>query len=329
MFSSNIDIKKIKSIQELAPLFSVSDKMLKSFVSSNEEFIKHAVLLKKSGDYRKIVCIKDDPFKHYLKLLAQFLYSWYSLHIPKSVHGFIKNRSIITNAQQHTQKKIVLNVDIKDFFNSISSAEVKRVFISIGFHANIAEALTRTITVNDALATGFPTSPTVSNIVCIIMDRVFESVCEKRGITYTRYADDLTFSSNDKILTIKNIQEILGKFGFDINQKKTRIYRRGGPQYVTGLTVVDKKPRLSKKLKRLLRLEAYYIKKYSFRNHLGRSLKDALEKERWPGKLTEMAYHGYGLEGFISYVQSVEPKLAKRMWAAFPKIKTSNNHLEY
>lgn len=320
MYPSDIDVKKISSLAELAPLFDVSEEMLQKFLAYQDEIIKRVLMVKnRSGDTRKIIFTSDDQYRIFLRKLAAFIYEWYSHRIPDSVHGFVKGRSIITNAQQHTQKKIVVNVDIKHFFESINLNHIVDIFLQIGFRKEISLKLANLVSVDGVLATGFATSPTLSNIACLNLDEDFKKLTSKHGFTYTRYADDITLSSDKEVPSKEEIKIIFGKYGFEINESKYRIYRKGGPQYVTGLSVVDERPRLSKKFKRRLRLELYYIKKYGFSDHFRRVLKRGAERRSFPSRFSIIVYHGYGVEGFASFVHSVEPKLGSKIFKTLLK----------
>ncbi|MCH8880977.1 MAG: trypsin-like peptidase domain-containing protein, partial [Planctomycetes bacterium] len=246
----NINISKIYSLSEFAPLFSVSEEQLEFFLASKESLVIHGAVPKKDWSVRKIVYVQDDSFRHFLHKFSQFLYYLYQQRIPKPVHGFIKGRSIITNAQQHTQKKVVLNVDIEKFYDSISIDKVTGTLVSLGFQVEIANCLAELLTVNGVLATGFSTSPTLSNIACILMDSVFQKLSKKRGVTYTRYADDITFSTTkprfpERLARMHNGRTTLGddlsdaieNAGFRVNTEKVRLRNRRHRQEVTGITV--------------------------------------------------------------------------------------------
>ncbi|MBI1974656.1 MAG: RNA-directed DNA polymerase [Candidatus Zambryskibacteria bacterium] len=320
MHPVGINIERIKTLIELASLFDVSEEMLQGFIDNHDELVARVLMLKnRSGEYRKIVFTKSDPYRIFLRTLSAFLYEWYSHRIPDSVHGFVKRRSIITNAQQHTQKKSVTNIDIKHFFESITFKEVHGIFIKVGFQDKIAGKLTELVTVDGVLAAGFATSPVLSNIACLDLDEDFKNLANEHGLIYTRYADDITLSSNKEIPSKEEIKNILIKYGFEINENKYRIYRRGGPQYVTGLSVVDKRPRLSKKFKRRLRLELYYIKKYGFMDHWAKAIKRAIDKNTYPSRFSQVAYGGWGLEGFAAFIHSVEPKLGSKIFKTLLK----------
>ncbi len=348
MFLKNINKSNIHTINEFAALLSTTGEEIELFLKNQEAFLQYGLLRKTNGEYRKIVKVKHDSYRHFLKELSNLLSAEYYVKAmvlsPQTVHGFVKGKSIITNAQQHTQKKIILNVDIKSFFDSISIEKVREVFCSIGFKEEIADVLSKLTTVEGKLPTGFSTSPVLSNLVCLLMDGVFERLCKKKGFTYTRYADDITFSSDGYMPSREGIVEVFEKFGFTINEQKYRLYRKGGPQYVTGLTVVDSRPRLSKRFKRRLRLESYYIKKYGVMEHYSRLLGSIISdceklspskselnemvtsyNPKYLGRLGFMAFHGFGLEGFISYIHSVEPELAKKLSPNLPR-RTDAEH---
>lgn len=317
-------ISEIDTQEELACFFKVLPEQLDLFLNNQENFIDRYNIPGKTGKLRKIIQVHDDSYRHLLKKISDFLYLRYSLHIPKSVHGFIKGRSILSNAQQHTQKKIVVNVDIENFFETISLIRVNKVFLDLGFKVDIANALGKLVTVDGVLATGFSTSPTISNITCLILDGVCERVFEKDKITYTRYADDISLSSDSDNISLKLITRILETNGFVLNKSKCRIYRKGGPQYVTGLTVADSVPRISKRLKKSLRLEMYYIKKYGQVEHIKHaSIKPFVPLQR-NYKLAKFLFLGHGLEGFISYIFSVEKTLGTKLFTLFSKKKSND-----
>ncbi len=312
-----IDISKIEQISELSSALSITEDELISFAQSKEKYSSVGMVHKQNGTLRMIRFVTNDGYRHLLKRISQFLYSNYSLNAPEAVHGFIKDRSIITNAQKHTQKKIVLNIDIKDFYNSITITDIENIFLELGFNNNIATILSQLVTYDGTLVTGFSTSPVLSNIKCLVMDGEFERIFSEQMITYTRYVDDLTFSSDDKIPSKKLIEEILATYGFRINEKKVSIYRRGGPQYVTGLSVVDSRPRLSKRVKRSIRLELYFIRKYGFHGHLSRAWLRAFKNKSDLSKFTRMIAERWPLKGYVSFLHPVEPILAHQIYRMF------------
>src|SRR5690606_17442000 len=195
-----------------------------------------------------------------------FLQAYYLCIKPTAVFGFVINPHylghachIAENAKMHTDKKHVLNIDLKDFFPNISASRVQSVFKSsyFNFDAPMATALTLLTTYQGKLPTGAPTSPVLSNFVCLKLDADLKNFCETKALQFTRYADDLTFSSHHQISTdtVLDLINLIKKNGFEINDKKLRLQSSNRKQVVTGLTVnqkvnVDRK--LLKKVRAML-----------------------------------------------------------------------------
>jgi hypothetical protein len=233
------------------------------------------------------------------------------------VQGFIKNRSIVTNANKHLGRKFILNCDIKNYFDSISIADVFNAFQYLGCSAEIAENLARLCTLDGFLAQGLSTSPVLANVVSMEMDKELLSLSEKYNCVFTRYSDDITISGNNGLPSKAELAKILDKHGFEINHDKFNVQKRGQKQYVTGLTVFDEEyPRIPKRIKKWLRLNFFYINKYGFVSHVCKILNiDARDLENDGMKQQEVDDYCYELnkklKGWIDYINSVEPKLAK------------------
>ena len=145
------------------------------------------------------------------------------------------------------------------------------------------------------------------------MDAKLLALCSAHQISYTRYADDLSFSG-ESIECVEDIKAIIAQYGFIINDKKTRIYRKGGPQYVTGLTVVDDTyPRIPRRMKRELRSDIYYIVKYGLGSHIKYKYHlDMHTLDRYyMGDLC--LNEARKIVGWIHFINSVEPMVAKRL----------------
>jgi len=230
---------------------------------------------------------------------------------PDCVKGFVRGRSAVDNAKAHVDQRVILHADIKDFFDSITTEQVLGAFIRLGCKKDIATLLTKICTFNGRLPQGASTSPVVSNLVCSGLDSDLTAFASRQGARYTRYADDLTFStsgtSNAKEFRgiVDAVRGIVELHGFKLREDKTRTQRRGKSQYVTGLCVAaPSEPRAPPQVKRRLRLELYYVKKFGIQNHLSR-----LSPE-W----TELRLRAY-FRGWIDYLYSVpaERALAQRL----------------
>lgn len=220
---------------------------------------------KKNGDKRVIIA----PSKN-LKYRQQWILKniLEKMLIDDSAHGFKKNKSIVTNAQQHINKKYIINIDIKDFFPSIRQEKVYEVFKSVGYTKEVSQKLANICCFDGVLPQGASTSPYLSNIVLKELDIAIKKITLDKEITYTRYADDLTFSANMDITYLTDMIYLeIEKQGFIPNKAKTHIMQINRPKIVTGL-IVDEKVKVPKKYKRKLRQEIYYCKKFGVANHL-------------------------------------------------------------
>ena len=180
-------------------------------------------------------------------------------HPDRIAHGFKRRRSIITNARPHRSRRYVFNVDIQDFFGSINFGRVRGYFIAdknFQLRAEVATVLAQIACFENTLPQGSPCSPIISNLIGHIVDIHVAKLCERVGCTYTRYADDLTFSTNKPMfpkqiamqsagnehswLPGRELSRVIAKCGFVLNSRKTRMQYRDSRQEVTGLIVNSK-----------------------------------------------------------------------------------------
>lgn len=210
--------------------------------------------MKKSGSYRTI----HSPSKN-LAILQKKLAYILSLNFKphNQAHGFIEERSIVTNASEHLKKSYVLNIDLENFFESISFARVRKMFIS---YFKLGEAVATTLAnicthPEGFLPQGAATSPIISNILTKSLDKELKQLSiESKGVKYTRYADDITFSTNKRVfprtvaflnedrqvVLSERLMQIIKKNGFNVNGQKIRLQDRESNQSVTGITVNEK-----------------------------------------------------------------------------------------
>ncbi|WP_232627709.1 reverse transcriptase family protein [Methylobacterium sp. Leaf118] len=183
-------------------------------------------------------------------------------HAPvhEAAQGFVPGRSILTNARAHVGRDVVVNLDLKDFFPTLDYRRVKGKFRGLGYAEPVATVLALLCTEPDVdaveidgqrlyaargprrLPQGAPTSPALTNLICTRLDQRLSGLGRSLGFTYTRYADDLTFSASGEAAgrvgpLLKYVGEIVASEGFTVHPDKTRVMRRGRHQEVTGLTV--------------------------------------------------------------------------------------------
>lgn len=242
------------SVDLLADFFSVSKSYLLSTLYSKKILYREYKIPKKAGGDRTI----DAPVK-ILKVWQQKLkHEFELLYSPRAAaHGFIKDRSIVTNAKQHLQKRLILNIDLEDFFGSITFGRVKRMLQSSPFNLNhkVATVVAHICCHEGRLPQGAPTSPIVSNIIAFKLDNQLTKLAIKYRFTYTRYSDDITFSFRQKLGVISStvlkrvdgkvrlgddVIKIVTQNGFEVNHKKTRLLEKHTRQSVNNITVNQK-----------------------------------------------------------------------------------------
>lgn len=232
--------------------------------------------------------------------------------LHNAAHGFVTGRSILSNALPHVNQAIVVNLDMENFFPTVNYRRVKGLFRQLGYAEQLATELALLTTEPEVtqvaldgetwfvqedvrfLPQGAPTSPAISNIICRRLDSRLQAMAQKLGFVYTRYADDMTFSSAQPTASVQQLlwrcKQIVQDEGFKIHPEKTRVMRKPQKQEVTGI-VVNEKPSVDRKtLKR-------------FRALLFQIAKDGVEGKRW-GSGELMA----SLEGYANFVAMVAPE---------------------
>ncbi len=217
---------------------------------------------KKSGGTRTINA-PDGELKDILRTLSFILAELY-VPTPEAM-AFINGRSIVDNARQHLGQNYVLNMDLSDFFTSINAGMVERGLVGIGVSPLVARDISTICTyplyegrrIHNVLPQGAPTSPILSNICSKVLDTRLSGLARRFHLTYTRYADDITFSSNHNVYQpngefFKELYRIIEDCHFKVNPNKTRLQKRGARQEVTGL-IVAKKPNVNRKYIKNLR----------------------------------------------------------------------------
>jgi len=157
--------------------------------------------------------------------------------LPENIKGGVKGGSNIANAKPHQGNKFQFTTDLQNYFPSIKYKRVYDTFVSLGFSHHIAHWLTLLTTWKYELPQGTPTSTHIANLVFLDTDKELIVFCKKHGITYTRYVDDLTFSSQQDFKQILNeILQIILRSGFKISYRKTKY---SGGQIITGIQVFN------------------------------------------------------------------------------------------
>jgi RNA-directed DNA polymerase len=223
---------------------------------------------KKNGEKRRI----SEPLPS-LKEIQQWIMKaiLYKCNFSDYAKAFIRKSSIRKNAKFHKKQNKVLSIDIRNFFESISSYKVYVFFNRLGYSTQVSGLITNLCCLDDSLPQGAPTSPALSNLIFLRADARIAGFTRKYGIRYTRYADDLSFSGEFNVgMVIKFVESVLEDEGLKINSKKTRLMHRHQRQEVTGV-IVNNKMQAPREIRRKLRQEVYYIEKYGLPSHLDKT----------------------------------------------------------
>jgi RNA-directed DNA polymerase len=296
-----------------------------SLPNNQKRNYKEFSIKKKNGGERKI----NTPvrgLKYIQRCITYLLEQVYNPH-PYAC-GFIKGRSIIDNAKVHVNRNYVYNVDVKNFFPGIELHRIKTVltFKPFEFPENIAFTIANICTINDdngkaVLPQGAPTSPILSNIICKRLDKQLSLLSRDFQCKYSRYADDITFSSSRNVFSSEEFQKhltrIISENKFELKESKTRLQHREYRQMVTGI-VVNEKLNVRKTYIRSVRAMlnnweklGYEKANEKFQEHYIQD-KGHVKKSR-PELLNVLA----GKLDYISMVRGKEDFLVKKYWNQF------------
>jgi retron-type reverse transcriptase len=312
-FSKHIDV----------PISELRFLCFNRLVSKNDHFYTFEVA-KKSGGKRIISAPKKSLKNAQKKVIEKLLVNFRN---NENSHGFITGKSIVTNSEKHTGKDIVINLDLENFFPTITYARVKGLFHKCGYSEQIATILALLLTKNDKekisidgqtyyvskgeryLPQGSPASPAISNILSAKLDKRLNGLAKRYNCEYTRYADDLSFScmyANEENISklLYYVSKVIVDEGFKINKTKTHIMRKGNQQKVTGIVVNEK-----------LNIPKVKLKKF-------RALLHNIKCNGWKDQKWGNAIHLINaIDGYINFVHMVNPEKAIKFKKELNEIK--------
>jgi RNA-directed DNA polymerase len=316
---------KLRTRQDLALLLQVDTEELVQclYRTPSAELYRRFDIPKKSGGKRSILA-PNEPLKNIQRKLNEVFNSIYQ---PKpSTHGFVASKSIVTNAEQHLRKSYVLNLDLQDFFPSINFGRVRGLLMAPPYSRpeKVATVLAQLCCYNNQLPQGAPTSPIVSNMICAKMDSQLQRLAQKHYCTYTRYADDITFSTSrskfpsylsyfsrntEKLVIGDELTKIITENGFSINNSKLRLQSKYEHQAVTGITV-NEKLNISRKYIRNIRAVLHAWEKYGLKdtaNEFWTKYYAPLNLARRDGPIDQDAFKKV-IKGRIDFIGTVRGK---------------------
>ncbi len=265
---------------------------------------------KKKGTPRKIEEPSRDLKTIQRRILRQILST---KRISPYCHGFVEGRSIVTNSQLHVGKKIILKVDIKDFFPSIGFRTIKDLFVSFGFNDQVSRYLSELCTLEDHLPQGAPTSPALSNLVCRNLDKRLFYLAKKSNLEYSRYADDIIFSGRKiKRSIYKIVRQIIESEGFKINENKVFWVNNQRAQIITGVVVNSKSSFGKKRFKNL----SAFIHNCTNKNLSEQKLRAINEKGV---KIKNLKSYLYGSVAFLRSIDLIKARKLKDKLDSIPQ----------
>jgi len=277
-------------------------------------------IAKKTGGARAISAPKRALADAQQWILAHILSK---LAVEPQAHGFVPGRSIVSNAVEHVGKKVVINLDLRDFFPTFTFPRVKGLFRALGYSEHLATVLGLLTTEPPRVATehagkvyhvalgqrvlpqGACTSPAITNAACLRLDRRLAGLARRQGFQFTRYADDLTLSGDEPAAVGKllaSVRSILLAEGFVLHPRKTRVMRRASRQEVTGVTV-NQRPTISRREVRELRAI------------LHNGARHGLESQNREHRANFAAH----LRGRVAFISMVDPERGKQLQQALAR----------
>lgn len=292
-YASNLkkqELPIIFDINHFAKLLGKNSRDIFKIASLKNCYYKKINILKKNGEIRELNSPCDELKEIQNWILKELLYKINTHH---SSMGFTPELSILNNALPHTNKECIINLDLSNFFPSIPSKRIYYFFKSLGYSTHITSLLTNLCTYKNGLPQGAPTSPYLSNLICLHLDKRLKGLSLKINANYTRYADDITFSGTKEITNfIPLIEKIISQENFKLNLNKKRVLFQYHQQMVTGLIVNNYPPSVPKKKLRYLEQQIYFCKTRGVFNNLEYQGLD----------VSNYKEHLYGLVFFIKMV---------------------------
>lgn len=287
------ELPLIKDDKALAEFLGIEYKKLRFLVYHRDvvlvDHYHRYTIPKKKGGERNIAAPKSILKNAQRKILEEILSK-----IPTSeyAHGFLRGKSVVSGAKAHmtqkssgTETQLLINMDLEDFFPTITFERVRGMFKTFGYSGYIASMLAMLCTYcermpievrgeikyvktsNRILPQGSPASPMITNIICVKLDKRLSALASKYNCIYTRYADDMSFSFIEEKddLNLRKFMgltsKIVGEEGLNINKKKTRFLRKNNRQCITGVVINNEQIGVAKKWIKTLRAAIYNANK--------------------------------------------------------------------
>ncbi|MGY5341093.1 retron St85 family RNA-directed DNA polymerase [Paenibacillus glucanolyticus] len=309
-----LGLPQINSIDELSNTINLTEQTLYHLSYKSEKFYKLVLKGKKNGTYRELAC----PSKELKAVQAWILRNILdAIPVNSSATGFRKKCGILDNVQRHKGNTYFLCIDLENFFPSILRKNVYNLFRSLGYNQHISLFFTNICTYQTGLPQGGVTSPSLSNLINIRLDRRISGYASKKNLVFTRYADDITLSSRnpDKLASAyKVLEQIIQDEGYKINPLKTRFLRPGSRREITGLVYSEEQQiGIGRKRKKEIRGKIFDLEFKTF------------HEEEYEQKLAHIG-------GWLSFLKGTDPVAYNQLtmfWEKVKRKKTSYEEIYY
>lgn len=230
----------LKKTSELAEAIGISTRLITSIVKNKQKHYRTFPLAKKAGGVREI----NAP-RTFLKVIQRWIADFVlnGLPVHNQCFAYRTGLSIKDNAAQHVGKKYVLSIDIEDFFGNIRKEQIEDLLLQQQYASDFAKIVAEICTLDGVTPQGAPSSPVLSNAILYDVDHAIGTLCSEEGLSYSRYADDICISGDNRDLVIGAklaCIEAIQLAGFKVKESKTRLSNRGRRQIVTGVVVNEK-----------------------------------------------------------------------------------------
>lgn len=268
----------IHGLNHISHLSGVDYLFLYDVVIRKNNPYQNISIRKRSNGFRKLT-VPNEKLKVAQRVINQEVLSKIPVHWR--CFSYHKGASIIKCASEHLGAKSLIKLDISDFFGSIDELTIYKSLLKLNYSPSSSYAMSRLCTYPDVnkdnlgvLPQGAPTSPSLSNIVFFDIDCKLQKLANRNNLIYSRYADDITFSSldnlerNDFIILKLSVVKILNYYGFCLNKNKIKFIPPGIPKFVLGINVGGRALKLSKKYKNDIDCHIYGVIKNGLLSHM-------------------------------------------------------------
>lgn len=269
---NTLGVPTIYSFEHFCEQLSITEHLL-YFLTYKKDYCYYEKKIPKKNNNERTLNVPNLSLKVVQRWILKEILE--KILVSDQAMAFVPHKNgLKESAEIHKKNIFILQMDITDFFGTITEKQVYKLFCNIGYSSKVAGILANLCTYDGYLPQGAVTSPYIANLVCYHMDARINGYCSRRDIVYTRYADDLAFSSDNRTLlnkVEKFIKYVVEDEGFIINEKKTRYMSNDVKKTITGITINYDSVHVDKEFKRLLRSQIFSsikLKDYSSNNKI-------------------------------------------------------------